>query len=293
MPTPLRIIIGFSRGSASHDVARVIAPWLAAGLGRPVELDFVPGDSGGVAARQIATATPGSNMLMMATLGTHALMPAIHPDRGYHPLNDFTPLSLLLEAPLILVASRASGIGDLSALIDKARASETPFTYGSSAIGGAPHVAAALFAHRAGIALRHVRYSDTRQLYADLVNGTIDLSFNNLMSLLPLVRGNKVIAIGTTGRTPHPALPDIVPIANAGLPGYTIANWVGIVGPPGLDPAFIAAVAAALKNSASPSAGGKSDPEIAPGSADDFKAHLEREWRFWPPVLRDLDLREG
>jgi tripartite-type tricarboxylate transporter receptor subunit TctC len=290
VPGPLRIVIGFSRGSASHDVAELIAPGLSSILNRPVELEFHPGESGAIAARLVAASAPDGNTLMMATLGTHALVPASRRDCGYHPLRDFMPLSLLLQAPLILVASRASGIKDIGELIGKALAAKEPLTYGSSAVGGAPHVAAALFARRAGIALKHVCYSDTRELYADLVSGAIDVSFNNLMSLLPLIRENKLVALGITSTAAHPALPDVTPIAEAGVRDYAFTNWVGIVGPAKLDSALAAAIAAALAGlRMSPM--NKKDPEIEPSTAEAFRAHLHHEYQFWPSALRDLNLQ--
>ena len=283
----VRIVIGFSPGSASHDVAQAITPGLAANLHRPVTLDFHPGESGTMAARMVAAAAPDGNTLMMATLGTHALMPASNPACGYHPLADFSPISLLLRAPLILVVPPACGIRSMAALIEAAR--ERPLTYGSSAYGGAPHVAAELFAHRAGIKLGHARYTDTRQLYADLVAGKIDLSFNNLMSLLPLIRAGRLVALGTTDRQPHPALPDVPPIAGTGLTDVVMTNWVGLVGPAKLPPAIVAEIEAALIKAKQESA--IRAAEIAPTTADVFRTHLEHEARFWPAVIRDLDLR--
>lgn len=261
-------------------------PGLAANLRRPVTLEFQPGESGAIAACMVAAVTPDTNTLMMATLGTHVLLPASNLACGYHPLADFTPISLLLKLPLILVVPPSSGIGSIAALIDTAH--ERPLTYGSSAHGGAPHVAAELFAHRAGIKLRHVRYSDTRQLYADLVAGKIELSFNNLMSLLPLIRAGRLVALGTTDRQPHPALPDVPPIVSAGLADVVMTNWVGLVGPAKLAPAIVAEIEAALIKAGRESA--IKAPEIVPTTADVFRTHLEHEAQFWPAVIRDLDL---
>jgi len=282
----LRIVIGFSPGSASHDVAQAIMPALAANLRRSVTLEFCPGESGAIAARMVAAAAPDVSTLMMATLGTHALLPASNPACGYHPLGDFTPISLLLQAPLILVVPAPSGIRSIAALIEAAR--ERPLTYGSSAYGGAPHVAAELFARRAGIKLRHARYSDTRQLYADLVAGKIDLSLNNLMSLLPLIRAGRLVALGTTDRKSHPALPDVPPIARIGLADVVMTNWVGLVGPAKLTQETVAEIEAALIKAEQESA--IKAPEIVPATAVVFRTHLEHETRFWPPVIRDLDL---
>jgi tripartite-type tricarboxylate transporter receptor subunit TctC len=234
----------------------------------------------------VAGAPPDGNMLLFATLGTHALVPAINPACGYHPLNDFTPISLLLMAPLILAVPSSANIHSLAALIEAARAADPPLTYGSSAVGGAPHLAAELFAHRAGVKLRHVRYSDTRQLYADLLAGRIELSFNNVMSMLPLIRERRLVPLGTTGPQPHPALPDVPPVAAAGLSGYAVTNWLGVVGPADLQRTTVAEIGAALAvvaHKASNAASG-----IAASTAEAFEALLRQEWEHWTPIVHEL-----
>ena len=284
-PSVLRLVLGFSRGSASHNVAQAIAPGLSAYLGRPVELVLQPGESGTIAARMVAAAPPDGNTLLVATLGTHALVPAIDPACGYHPLDDFTPISLLLMAPLILAVPSSAGIHSIAALIERARSADPPLVYGSSAVGGAPHLAAELFAHRVGVKLHHARYSDTRQLYSDLLAGRIGLSFNNVMSMLPLVRERRLVPLGTTGPQPHPALPNVPTIASAGLREYAITNWLGIVGPAKLPKAAITEINAGLAAAAreAPAAS-----DIVASMPEAFELLLQREWQRWTPIVQEL-----
>jgi putative tricarboxylic transport membrane protein len=287
--TPLRLVVGFSPNSASHNVARAVAPSLARELGRPVELVLHPGDSGAAAARMVAALPPDGHTLLVATLGSHALVPAMNPDCGYHPLDDFTPISLLLTAPLILAVPASAGIASLAELIEAARNADAPLSYGTSAVAGAPHLAAALFANRVGVRLRHVRYGDTRDLYADLVSGRIALSFNNVMSMLPLIRQRTLVPLGTTGRAPHPALPDVMPIAEleAGLADYAVTNWLGVVGPSRLPAAAIAQLGAALTAAARDLVtAGESDVCACP--PDTFAELIRSEWLRWTPIVRAL-----
>jgi tripartite-type tricarboxylate transporter receptor subunit TctC len=286
---PLRLVVGFSPNSASHNVARAVAPSLARELGRPIELVLHPGDSGADAARMVAALPADGHTLLVATLGSHALVPATNPGCGYHPLDDFTPISLLLSAPLILAVPASAGIANLAELIEAARNADAPLSYGTSAVAGAPHLAAALFAHRVGGRLRHARYSDTRDLYADLVSGRIALSFNNVMSMLPLIREGTLVPLGTTGRAPHPALPDVMPIArlDARLADYAVTNWLGVVAPPGLPAAAIAEVGAALTTAARGLVtSGESDLCACP--PDTFAELIRSEWQHWTPIVRAL-----
>jgi tripartite-type tricarboxylate transporter receptor subunit TctC len=285
----LRLVVGFSPNSASHNVARAVAPRLARELGRPVELVLHPGDSGAAAARMVAALPPDGHTLLVATLGSHALVPAMNPGCGYHPLDDFTPISLLLTAPLILAVPASAGSANLAELIEAARNAEAPLSYGTSAVAGAPHLAAALFAHRIGVRLRHARYGDTRDLYADLVSGRIALSFNNVMSMLPLIREGRLVPLGSTGRAPHPALPDVMPIAGLDprLADYAVTNWLGVVGPAGLPAAAIAEIGAALTAAARRLvAAGESDVYACP--PDTFATLIRSEWQHWTPIVRAL-----
>jgi tripartite-type tricarboxylate transporter receptor subunit TctC len=240
----------------------------------------------------VAALPPDGDTLLVATLGSHALVPAMNPGCGYHPLDDFTPISLLLTAPLILAVPASAGIANLAELIEAARNADAPLSYGTSAVAGAPHLAAALFAHRVGVRLRHARYGDTRDLYADLVSGRIALSFNNVMSMLPLIREGTLVPLGTTGRAPHPALLDVMPIAagaalDARLADYAVTNWLGVVGPPGLPAAAIAAVGAALTAAARDLVtAGESDLCACP--PDTFAKLIRNEWQHWTPIVRAL-----
>jgi tripartite-type tricarboxylate transporter receptor subunit TctC len=288
-PPVLRLVVGFSPGSASHNVAQAIVPGLAAYLRRQVELVLHPGESGKIAARIVAAAPPDGNTLLIATLGTHALIPAVDPACGYHPLNDFTPISLLLMAPLILAVPSSAGIHSVAALIERARVADPPLVYGSSAIGGAPHLAAELFARRAGVTLHHARYSDTRQLYVDLVAGRIDMSFNNFMSMLPLIRERRLVPLGTTSPQPHPTLPDVPPIASAGLSGYAVTNWLGVVGPADLQPAAVAEIGAAFA-AAAHKVSTNAASDFTTSTAEAFEMLLRQEWERWTPLVHELGL---
>jgi tripartite-type tricarboxylate transporter receptor subunit TctC len=134
-------------------------------------------------------------------------------------------------APLVLACHESLGVSNASELIELARTRPGEITYGTSAIGGAPHVAAELFQSLAGIEMRHVRYEHTERLYKELEAGLISISFNNIMSMLPRCRGGslKALAVTSTGRSA--VAPEVPTLIESGLPGYEVTNWVGIVAP--------------------------------------------------------------
>lgn len=283
----MRLLIGFSPGSASYNVAQMIVPRLSVHLGRKVELEQYPGDSGKFAARMVAAARPDDNTLLVATLGTHALVPALDDNCGYDPVSDFTPISLMLKAPLILAVPATAGAGSLGSFIERARQATPPLTYGSSAIGGAPYLAAELFGRQAGVPFRHVRYADTRELYGDLMDGRIDLSFNNVMSMLPLIEEGRLVPLGTTGSRPHPALPNVAPISGT-VSDYEVTNWLGIVGPAGMPPAAVAEINAAVAAAVHDVSQGDAVSDFVASSAEDFAAFIGSECRRWASAAAHL-----
>jgi tripartite-type tricarboxylate transporter receptor subunit TctC len=269
---PIRLVIGFSPGSASHDAALLLAPRLEEALHRRVVFEWEHGDSGARAARRVAAAHPDGATLLICTLGTHALRPKLPPPCGYDPLTDFAPIGLLMQAPLVLAASPKARLGSVAALLAAARAAPGALTYASSAEGGAPHLAGALFATSARVQLRHRIYSDTRVLYADLESGAVALSFNNVASMAGRLAEGTLVGLATTGGTRHPDLPGLPTLAETGIRGYAVTNWVGLAAPAGTPASAVAAVAAAAGV----------EPRL-------FAEHLRSEVYRWRDVAALLD----
>ena len=282
----LRLVLGFSPGSFSDRIARLISGPLADALGRPVAIELRPGYSGVPAACEVAAAAPDGNVLFMATLGTHALAPNRAGKPPYDPLRDFSCVSLVAKSPLLLACNSNLAIGSVAELIERARVKDNPLTYATSAVGGAPHLAAELFQEMTGTTLQHVRYGETERLYRDLEAGAVALSFNNLISMLPRCRRGtlRALAVSSAGRIE--AAPDQPTLAEAGVPGYEVTNWVGIVGPPALDPALRVELSAAVTSAVASAevtsalrAGGIMPCGGAPEVFASFMASELKRWR--------------
>ena len=243
---PLRIIVGFSPGSASDDIARLIATPLGQQLQRAVRIERIAGDNGVHGALAVARAPADGNTLFVATLGTHALAPHVRKDLPYDPQRDFEPVSLLTQSPMLLACHPSLPAHGVSEFIAHAHGHPGALAYGTSAIGGAPHLAAELFQSVTGIELRHARYDETNKLYADLEAGRIELSFNNIMSMLPRCTSGKLRALGVTGAQRCAIATHIPTLAESGLRGSEISNWVGLVAPHATPAALTDAISAAV-----------------------------------------------
>jgi tripartite-type tricarboxylate transporter receptor subunit TctC len=284
----IRLIVGFSRGSASDEIARALVPQLSRELGQSVDIELRPGNNGAPAAHEVAKAAADGRTLFMATLGTHALAPHLSDNLPYDPLLDFAPVSLIATAPLVLACHPSLRVSNARELIEQARERPRSLTYATSAIGGAPHLAAELFQSMSGIEMQHVRYERTEQLYEDLETGRISLSFNNIMSMLPRCRAGKLTAIGVTSAQRTAAAPTLSTIAESALPGYEVSNWLGIVAPKGTPGQILndlrAATASTLRSSdvehAFLAAG------VTPATASiEFADFIAAEMRRWAPVV--------
>ena len=288
--TMLEIIIGFSPGSASDDIARLIAQPLGAQLGCRVSIKRIAGESGTLGAHAAAASAADGGTLFMATLGTHALAPHARPNLPYHPLDDFAAVSLLTQSPMLLACHPALPVRSISELIAHARAHPGALAYGTSAIGGAPHLAAELFQSVTGAKLRHARYDETRRLYADLVAGRIDLSFNNIKSMLPHCASGELHPLAVTAAQRSPVAPDVPTLAECGLQDCEVSNWLGLVAPHGTPADVVSRIAeaaiAAINNrdiTAMLNAAGIAPCGSTPAAFGDF---IASELARWGPIVR-------
>lgn len=285
---PLRLLVGFSARSASDDLARLVAPELARALGRPVEVELMPGEAGARAARATVASPPDGATLMLATFGTHAINPGVAPDPGYDPLSDFVPVTLATRSPMVLAVHPSVPAGTVPELI--ALATRNKLTFGSSSTASAPYLAAALFQRLAGVLMDHVPYADTRVLYEDLEAGRLDLSFNNVMTMLPPVRAGRLRALAVTTAERLAALPATPTLAEAGLDGYGVGNWLGFVAPPGTPVAVVAeqsdAIGAALRSPAVRDILTASGVEAVAGTPEAFARHIAAERERWSWIGR-------
>ena len=286
---PVRLIIGFSPGSASDFIAGVLAPELSRRLGRDVIVERHAGNSGAIGARTVAARDPDGSTLFMATLGTHALAPHLMPDLDYDPVKDFRAVCLVSRSPLVLACHPSLAAATVEELIAVGRSGARRLTFASSAAGGAPHLAGELFKTMARIEMTHVPYARTEQLYDDLQTGRVALSFNNIMSMAPRVRQGVLRGIAVTGSQRSLLLPELPTMAESGLPGYEVTNWLGIVAPARtpVDAVHVlnAGIVAALRAEAIAERRSQAGIEPCGGTPEEFALHIEKELARWSPVI--------
>jgi tripartite-type tricarboxylate transporter receptor subunit TctC len=236
---PLRLVVPFPPGGPTDIVARPLAQLLGDALRQQVVVDNRGGAGGSVGAGAVATSLPDGYTLLMGTVGTSAINPALYRKLPYDPATDFTPLAAVASAPVAVVVHPAAGIASLSELVAKAKAQPDSINFGSAGNGTPGHLAGAMFATAAGIRLTHVPYKGSAPAVSDLLGGQIPLMFDPLQSVLTHVRAGKLKVLALTSRQRVALLPEVPTVAESGHPGFEATAWWAVYAPARL-PADIA-----------------------------------------------------
>jgi len=211
-------------------LARSIGAKLGERLGQAVVVENRLGAGGNIAYASVASAAADGYTLLLAS-GSLATNVSLYKDLKYDAVKDFAPITLVATSPHVLVAHPSVQATSVSELIALAKAKPGQLTYGSSGSGTVLHLAGEMFKTMAGVDLVHVPYKGGAPATNDLLSGQIALMFSAMPGALPQVRAGKLRALGVTGAQRSPTMPDVPTIAEAGLPGYAIEAWFGLLAP--------------------------------------------------------------
>ena len=227
---PLRIISPYQPGGGNDTLARTIAPRLGENLRQNVLVDNRPGANTIVGAEILARSAPDGYTLILLP-NVHAINPSLYPKLPYHPIRDFAPISLVGTSPMVLALHPSVPAKDVRGLIALARTRTGQLAYGSSGNGSVGHMAGALFDLMAGVKMQHIPYKGTAIMVTDVISGQISLTFGSALGVLPHVRSGRMRALAVTGEKRSPAVPELPTVAEAGVPGYSIVLWYGLMAP--------------------------------------------------------------
>ncbi len=242
---PIRLVVPFAAGGSTDVSARLVGQALGERLGQLVIVDNRAGAGGNIAAENVARAEPDGYTLILATSSTHATNAALYRRLSFNPVRDFTPISQIAFIPNLLVVNPDVPANSVAELVAYAKARPGQLNYGSGGAGTSLHLAAAVFAYRAGIDMVHVPYRGGAPVAADLVSGKIQVSFSPLVEVLQQVRAGKLRALGVTTARRSAVLPEVPAISEV-IPGYEVALWNGIMGPAGLPAPVLARLGAEI-----------------------------------------------
>lgn len=229
----VRILVGFTAGTAPDIVSRLLAERFAARWGKPVVVEDVTGAGGNIACDRIAHAVPDGHTLVMCGNGSLTIAPSLYQKLAYDPVKDFTPISRVFVAANILAVPLDTPAKSLPELVALARAEPGKLTYAHAGIGTSQHLAAELFKSMAQLDIRPVAYRGTTALLPDLVAGRVTLSFANIANALALVREGKLRGFAVSSIKRSAAAPELPTMAESGYPGFEAVPWFGLMAPAG------------------------------------------------------------
>jgi tripartite-type tricarboxylate transporter receptor subunit TctC len=291
----IRILVGFTPGTAPDVSARVLADKLAEPLGKPVVVENITGAGGNIGAQRVAKAAPDGYTLGMIGNGSLVFSPSMTDRLGFDPLKDFVPITRVFVGANVLVVPQNSSIKSLPELVDAARAQPGKLTYAHAGAGTSQHLAAELFKSVAGVDLQPVAYRGTTALLPDLLAGRVSLSFGNIVNVLPLVREGKLRAFAVTSIRRSAIAPELPTMAESGYPGFEAVPWFGLMAPAGTSPQIVERLhRETVRVLAQPDVRRKLNDlglDVLGGTPREFTAAIEREIPVWAVVIRGAGIK--
>ncbi len=228
----IRFIVPFGAGGPTDVFTRALGEELRKVLGQPIVMENRPGAGTIIGTTEVARATPDGYTLLMIS-ATQTTVETLNPNKSYRLMRDFVPVASLMNSELVLVVPERSPIKSLKELIAFAKANPGKLNYASSGLGSNYHMAAELVKNLASINIQHVPYKGSTGARADIISGQIDMMFDSLPTMAPTIEDGRVKALGTSGKTRSPILPNVPTIAEAGIPDYNATIWIGVMAPAG------------------------------------------------------------
>ncbi|MGB3434284.1 Bug family tripartite tricarboxylate transporter substrate binding protein [Achromobacter sp.] len=228
---PVKWIVPYPPGGSTDMLARLVSHKLGERLGQPVIVENKAGAGGNIGTDFAVKQPADGYTIVMGNIGPISINPALYPDLPYKPQRDLAPVTMLMSVPNLLVVNPSVPVRSVQELIAYAKKSKAPLDYATPGTGTSLHLAGELFASSAGLRLTHVPYRGSAPGLNDTVAGHVPMMFDNMPSALQLVKAGKLRALAITSTARSPQLPDVPTMAEAGLPGYEIAGWFGVLAP--------------------------------------------------------------
>ncbi|MDP2627910.1 MAG: tripartite tricarboxylate transporter substrate binding protein [Candidatus Rokubacteria bacterium] len=291
---PIRLLIGFSPGGGADVVARSLSPQLVETLGQQIVVENRPGANGIIAAELAAKAPPDGYTLLVAP-GNYAFAPAMNAKLPFDMATAFAPVSQLAETPLLVVVHPSLPVKNMQQLIVLAKSYPKKLSYASGGIGGSGHLAVELFSTMTQVQAVHVPYKGTGAAITDLIGGQVPLCFCTLPSVFPHVKSGRLRALAVTTARRTPAAPDIPTVAEAGVPGYEMSQWYGLLAPAGTPTPIIerlnSEIGKALKHPELRSRLQSEGAEAVGSSPQEFGAFFKAEIVKWTRIVQSTGMR--
>jgi tripartite-type tricarboxylate transporter receptor subunit TctC len=287
---PITLICPYAPGGNADLRSRQIGKFISDALGQPVLVDNKAGAGGNIGTGMIAQAKPDGYTIGMGNFAPLAVNPSMFEKLSFDPARDLTPICLIEKGPLVLMVRPDSKFKSVKDIITFAKANPGKLTFASGGLGGSHHLSGELFKQIAGIDMTHVPYKGGSLATVDLLGGQVDMMFEQMYSAAPNLRSGKLRPLAITSKVRSPLFPDIPTMQEAGVPGFEVQNWQGLIGPAHLPPALVKLLNETCNKALA-------DPmirkqmleqgnEIGGGTPEQFAAFAKSEEARWGKVVK-------
>ena len=291
---PVRLIVATSPGGGTDITARTIAPRLSEILGQQVVVENRAGASTIIGNELVAHAAPDGYTLLMG-ISSLAILPYLHPKMPYDVARDYMPVSQVVVLPNMLVAHKSLPVRSVKELIALARARPGAINFAAGSAGSNPHLAMEMLLAMTKLKMVHIPYKGQGPALIDIMAGQVSLMMANLMAVLPAVKSGRLRALGVTGAKRASVAPDVPSIAEAGVPGYEVVQWFGVMAPANTPRDIVtrlhAAIVRVLQDPTVKQRFISDGSEPVGNTPDEFAAIIRGDLRKWESVIRNAGIK--
>jgi len=288
----IRFIVPFAAGSGSDTVARFVQPQLSAALGQQVVIDNRPGAAGNLGA-EIAAKAPADGYTVMLGISAHAISMSLYTKPGFDLVRDFAPVTMLASGSFTLATHPSLPAKSVKELV--AFAKIRPGEINVATAGATIRLAAKMLESMAGIRMTEVSYKGTPQAITAVISGETSVGFPATSAVIPHVRAGKLRALAVTTPRRSSMAPDVPTLSEAGIPGYDVATWYGLLVPAGASKEVVVrlhgAAASAMANSAVKERFAATDLEPNMSTPEEFATYIRGEIVKWAKVIRESGIQ--
>jgi len=292
---PVKILVGFTPGTAPDLAARILADRFAEVWGTPFVVENLQGAGSNIATERVAKSAGDGYTLLMGGNSALVINPSLYDVLPFDPIKDFAPITQVFIAANVLAVPPEVPAKSVAELVDLAKAQPGKLSYGHAGVGTSQHLAAELFKYMARVEITSVPYRGTTALMPDLLAGRIAVSFANIVNVLPLAKEGKLRALAITSIKRSGLAPDLPTMAESGFPGFEAVPWFGLLAPAGTPKDIVDRLhAETVKTLALPEVRKKFDElglEPVGNTPAEFAAVIKKETPEWAKVIKDAGIK--
>ena len=294
---PVKILVGFTPGTAPDLAARILADRFSEVWGPPFVVENVPGAGGNIATDRVAKAAADGYTLLMGGNPSLVINPSLYETLPFDPIKDFAPISQVFVAANVLAVPPGLPVKTVAELVALAKAEPGRLSYGHAGVGTSQHLAAELFKYMAHVDIAPVPYRGTTAMLPDLLAGRISMSFANIVNVVPLAREGKLRALAITSIKRSALAPDLPTMAESGFPGFEAVPWFGLLAPTGTPGDVLDKLHRETVKTLAMSEVRKKFDELGlepiGNTPAEFAAVIKKETPEWAKVIKDAGIKLG